>query len=418
MLLPARRTYTFLPDRPLATLATTYSGRESVEMPGRRTEDQLHLPDLSISGFRGIASLQISRLGRVTLLTGRNGVGKTTVLEAVRVFASRGGHAELSSVLMNRGEHSLVTDDDGDRIAVPDLSALFFGRRISGDGISIGSGRRDDIVNIREIAPTAEQMSLFARIMPRKTGGNGPERVLASIHGKNQQVLPLFLSQQGSASRRRYAWNPYAVRGIPRAAFGDIDPDSEIDCVALGPGLLTNYQIARFWDTIALTDEENKAVQALRVVLRSSVERVAIVAEDDHFRRHGRSARVRLRGEKHPVPLKSLGDGAVRLLSVALGLANSAGGFLVMDEAENGIHYSAQRRFWRMVLETAHENDVQVLATTHSWDCVRGFAEAVSDLDSIKGAVLRIERKGEEAWAVEYSEDQLRVAAEQRIEVR
>ena len=46
---------------------------------------------------------------------------------------------------------------------------------------------------------------------------------------------------------------------------------------------------------------------------------------------------------------------------VALALANSRGGFLLIDEAENGIHYSLQRDFWNMVLRTAHENNVQVL---------------------------------------------------------
>ena len=50
------------------------------------------------------------------------------------------------------------------------------------------------------------------------------------------------------------------------------------------------------------------------------------------------------------MPLRSLGDGAVRLFGVALALANSQGGFLLIDEAENGIHYSLQRDFWRMVL--------------------------------------------------------------------
>ena len=208
------------------------------------------------------------------------------------------------------------------------------------------------------------------------------------------------------------------MRGVPRVALGDIDPTSEIDCVSLGPGLLSNYQIARFWDTIALTDEENRAVEALRLVLGDDVERVAIVAEDDHFQRHGRSAIVRLRGETRPVPLKSLGDGAVRLLSVALGLANSVGGFLVIDEAENGIHHSIQREFWRMVLEAAHNNNVQVLATTHSWDCVKGFAQAANELEDVDGTLVRIEKKGGEMWAVEYSEDDLRVVAEQRIEVR
>ena len=57
----------------------------------------LHLPTLAIAGFRGIGELSIGRLGRVTLLTGDNGVGKTTVLEAVRAFAARGRHSALSS---------------------------------------------------------------------------------------------------------------------------------------------------------------------------------------------------------------------------------------------------------------------------------------------------------------------------------
>lgn len=57
--------------------------------------DDLHLPDLSISGFRGIEQLSIGRLGRVTLLAGRNGVGKTTVLDAVRVPCGAGPSESL-----------------------------------------------------------------------------------------------------------------------------------------------------------------------------------------------------------------------------------------------------------------------------------------------------------------------------------
>lgn len=51
--------------------------------------NDLFLPQLLIRGFRGIAELLIPRLGRVTLLAGKNGVGKTTVLDAVRVYAAR-----------------------------------------------------------------------------------------------------------------------------------------------------------------------------------------------------------------------------------------------------------------------------------------------------------------------------------------
>ena len=387
---------------------------EASKMTDSRPDGRLRLPDLSISQFRGIESLEIGRLGRVTLLTGRNGVGKTTVLEAVRVFASRGAPRELSDILVNREEESQLTDDGGDRVAVPNVSALFYGRHIGGHGISIGSASVDDIVEIRQVDPPDEQMPLRFG-----TGASidVPARVLASIHRKVQRLLPPILLRPGSTSKRQYH-RAYGLFGAQSDIFGDIGATPDINCTSLGPELLSNKQLARWWSTIALTDEEDRAVRALNLALGDSVERVTVIDREDRFGRNGRSAVVKLRGEGRPVPLKSLGDGAVRLLSVALGLANSVGGFLLIDEAENGIHHSVQRDFWRMVMETARKNNVQVLATTHSWDCVRGFAQAANELEAIEGALVRIEKRNKDMWAVEYLEDQLRVVADQGIEVR
>ena len=55
----------------------------------------LHLPSLYIEGFRGIDKLSLPRLGRVTLLAGKNSVGKTTILDAIRVYAARGRYPAL-----------------------------------------------------------------------------------------------------------------------------------------------------------------------------------------------------------------------------------------------------------------------------------------------------------------------------------
>ncbi len=90
----------------------------------------------------------------------------------------------------------------------------------------------------------------------------------------------------------------------------------------------------------------------------------------------------------------------------------------MIDEAENGIHHSVQHDFWKMVLKTAHENNVQVLATTHSWDCAAGFAYAATDVGEVEGVLIRLEGEGGQVRAIEYSEDDLRIAAEQGIEVR
>ena len=101
-----------------------------------------------------------------------------------------------------------------------------------------------------------------------------------------------------------------------------------------------------------------------------------------------------------------------------LALANARDGFLVIDEAENGIHHSVQRGFWHMVLRAAHQYNVQVLATTHSSDCVAGFARAAIECDDALGVYVRLERDGDRVRAVEYTEDELETVADQGIEVR
>ena len=73
-------------------------------MDDKQNDNVLLLPDLHIENFRGIKKLTIPRLGRVTLLAGRNGVGKTTVLDAIRVYAARGRHQVLAHVLDIRDE--------------------------------------------------------------------------------------------------------------------------------------------------------------------------------------------------------------------------------------------------------------------------------------------------------------------------
>ena len=48
------------------------------------SRDGLRIPDLSIEGYRGFKGLDVPQLGRVTLITGKNNTGKSSVLEALR----------------------------------------------------------------------------------------------------------------------------------------------------------------------------------------------------------------------------------------------------------------------------------------------------------------------------------------------
>jgi predicted ATPase len=379
-------------------------------------DESLHLPSLSIKGLRGMDELSIPRLGRVTLIAGQNGVGKTTLLDAVRIFAARGSYPVLLDVLERREELVVDVDEDGDKAYRPDLEALFFGRSPSADcDIAIGPAEAPRL-RIKG-GPALQQGQLFP---PNRVA---EQKLLPGFETEaNESLLCIEFDGANHEIPLRALWAPYRLpRCLPRSLRSGLWHDSseqmsEVRCVSLGPGLPNNYQLGGFWDSVALTDDDSRAVRSLQIIGGEDVERVAFVGHDK--RGPSRRAIVKLKGQDNPVPLKSLGDGAVRLLGVALALANGQGGFLLIDEAENGVHHSIQRDFWKMILKIACENDVQVLATTHGWDCVVGFAQAAAELEDVHGVLVRLERYGEETRAVEYSENNLNAAAKYGIEVR
>lgn len=46
---------------------------------------------------------------------------------------------------------------------------------------------------------------------------------------------------------------------------------------------------------------------------------------------------------------------------------------MLIDEIENGIHYSSQQDFWEVIFGLAEEFNVQLFATTHSLEMIKAF---------------------------------------------
>ena len=389
-----------------ATLPGRQIWRGVIKMP----ENGIHLENIKIEGFRGINELSIPSLGHVTLLTGKNSVGKTTVLDAMRVFASRGGYSTLYEMLEDHDELYLGVDEDGDNILIPDVRSLFYGRNPShGNSIKIGPKNPDDQLMIDSASADDIGESIQNSLPPGFWDTDTAQIVRVTFRGM-KRIIPLGVPLMGRRFNRRLS--------------DDNEIPATIKCESLGPGVLTNQDLARFWDNVALTDDEKSAIESLSFIFGDSIEGVAVVGDDvPRFRppillRGGRRVMVKIKSNRRPVPLRSLGDGASRMFGVSMALANSRDGFLLLDEAENGIHHSLQHDFWRMVLRTALTNNVQVLATTHSWDCVRGFALASVEHEEVEGLLYRLEKQQDEFRMVDYSKEDLKIVAEQGIEVR
>ena len=72
-----------------------------------------------------------------------------------------------------------------------------------------------------------------------------------------------------------------------------------------------------------------------------------------------------------------------------------------------GVSYSA----------LAHALNIQVFATTHSWDTIETFQKAAGETPDT-GVLIRMTRRGEDIVPTVFTEDEVAVATRERIEVR
>lgn len=127
---------------------------------------------------------------------------------------------------------------------------------------------------------------------------------------------------------------------------------------------------------------------------------------------------VGLRGNDRRVPLGCMGDGMRRLLALSLSLNYARGGYLLIDEIDTGLHYTIMASMWELVVHTARTLGIQVLATTHSADCVRGLAAFCKESPEMCSEVATLKIDCDLEQSVRFSGSEVLQAVEQEIEIR
>jgi hypothetical protein len=182
---------------------------------------------------------------------------------------------------------------------------------------------------------------------------------------------------------------------------------------------LDGDELIELWNRIALTPDENLVLKALRF-LDKDIERIAAIPIVQPYYPLSSPGGfiVKRTGLDYPIPIGSMGDGMRRLLALTIALTQCKGGVLLIDEIDTGLHYSVMAEMWRHVFTTARELDVQVFATTHSFDCVNSLASICNDDNHVTGEITLQRIEAGRTRAVAYNENEIKTAADRVIEVR
>lgn len=169
------------------------------------------------------------------------------------------------------------------------------------------------------------------------------------------------------------------------------------------------------WDRVSLTENEDEIVNALKIV-EENVDRITFRTE----RSKERVAVVRLKSTNDVIPLRSMGDGINRILTIILAMVNCEDGYLLIDEFENGLHYSVQEKLWEIIFYLAERLNIQVFATTHSLDCVEAFSSVLNNgkQDKEAGAMIRLENYEGNIEATVYDADEIQATTRVHVDPR
>lgn len=376
----------------------------------------LHIPNLTIKNFRGIDHLEIPRFGNFTLLVGRNGIGKTTILDAIRLFGFSGSIEAINRYLMARDE---ISETQAGAVAtIGDLPALF---------------ESDDVSKVVRISSQSETIRHVLSIqvvhldngsVPAFPAEFGADAIRTTVNGKSRDVR----IQLADADRKRFP------NGMPPTVELSNDSNHDIPLTldgspfrftSIGTNTMESPAVAMTWDKISMQPRDEKFVRGmLESLIGHSIDRIgtssrnAIVEHMIDQRVTDRRVMVKLTDYAKPVPLKRLGEGAARLFALAVAMADIRNGVLLIDEFENGLHYSAHADVWHTLFTAASNAGVQIIATTHSADCVHAFATAATPSDDDDRLLLRLSRKTGDLRVVEYAGEKLQSVAKHGIEAR
>jgi AAA15 family ATPase/GTPase len=353
---------------------------------------------MEVEGFKGLKHLSIPKLTRITLVGGKNNVGKTSLLEALFLFFDRTNPQMITSQFARRGVKVLPLD--------PELmwAPIFHDYEMKNEiGIAVTSVKSTETMSVRfnpNFSPS------LVRAKNRAQGGQQPQ-IRTDQEPTPSYALDISYKVDGKKA------TSHLVMGIDGLTLhvGSSKVKREQAVYIASRSLINPNEDAERFGKLDILGKQDEVIRFLRIIepnLRAlssvTVGNISMIYGDIGL------------GRKIPVPY--MGEGVSKLLSIILAIANAKAGLVLIDEFENGIHYSVMERIWEAIGKAAREFDCQVIATTHSYECVEAFYEALSgDLED-DATYLRLDRIHDEIKAKIFDIDMLKVAITTNSEVR
>jgi AAA15 family ATPase/GTPase len=349
---------------------------------------------IHITNFRSIAELNLENFKQINLITGRNNCGKTTVLEALFLISGM-SNPQLPVTINNFRDLALTSDDNFNFIfrnldfeQDPQINTLLDGtQRSLVIKPKYATQYNKKIINTEKInLITENNITANTDDVPVVNGLS-----LKFNDGRNQDN---FISEISLSKGKISISNRYKERLL--CSFHSPQP-----AMTLLPQRIEKLFVNKQMDgVITALQEIDPKITDIRMGA------TGIIYVDI--------------GLEKLLPINIMGDGIRRIFSILAAVSDMQGGILLIDEIENGLHYSTLKTLWKSLSKALEVYHVQLFATTHSNECISALVASheMIDKESDNIRLYRIEKQEDKHQAFQYPPEMISAGIDGNIEMR
>lgn len=294
--------------------------------------------NIEINNFRGIDHLKIDDFSRVNIILGQNSSGKSSVLEAIAMLMSMSNPEVPQKINAARARASFSNFID---------IKYFFRNMDVSNPPEVYSEQTDGALRHLKLGLSY----VFDELADPK---NEPVQQTGPVFYVN--TLEMNFDVSIGATKQNYkSWlrvNPQGQIVNKKLAEGYMEKNRAALIIS---DLITNNLANDLTELFRRNKKE--AVLVLLKLFDKRINGIEILTDDVY---------IGFEEMSEMLPAKVTGDGLRRYLSIVASAANPLTDIVLIDEMENGLHYSAYKKLWEAIFALATATNKQIFVTTHS----------------------------------------------------
>ena len=378
----------------------------------------MHFNHIEIEGFKGIKQLTLEDCKRINLIVGENNTCKTSVLESIFLLTGM-SRLEILDQLNNLRGILYHTEKDYEQYLKFFFNDINYNNELIIKAYTqetdTKKGKSPPFRELRiktELEKYTEKQMILPSISSEENGSHFSSKQSSDTSSSDDSAINKLIFDFKIKKPNAQLLNFQTKLNLKNRTI-EVSPEynEKLRALFVGGKILISINLEQQLESLIVNKQINEVIEVLQII-ESDIKEITFGTN--------RMIYVDI-GLNTLIPLNFIGDGVQRLLQLILAMHSMKGGIVLIDEMENGIHFSVLEKVWKVIYEAAKKFNVQVFITTHNIETLQYLHKAASKDEEFQKSIrnytiLKDKEKNLEIFKYDFKE--FSFAIEQDVEIR